>query len=347
MLHRIWNDIVSFFNNNLWGIVKFFAVLIVGGIIIKIIINVSKRMLKRTSMEGITRGFIVAIIKFILYLILALSLLSTIGVEISGIVTALSAAVLAIGVALQNIIANVANGIVIVSSQMFKTGDFISIGSVSGSVANINFLFTTLSTSDNRRVTLPNSMLINNEVINYGTNATRRVDFTFSVAYESDVELVKKIVLDVMASNGNVRLDEGKMPFCRLKNLGASSLDFFANCWVDSEDYWDVYYYVMEHVYNEFKRNNISVPFNQLEIRDRKDEVTLPVLGTKLPERVEKERHVNEELDLENADLSDVFEAGKQKIKEARAKIREMRKERRFERQQEKIEKKQEKTPKK
>ena len=81
------------------------------------------------------------------------------------------------------------------------------------------------------------------------------------------------IVADVMRSNGKVYDNDKHKPFCRLKTLGASSIDFFANCWVDKEDYWDVYYYVVENVYNEFKRNNISIPYNQIEVRTRTDKV--------------------------------------------------------------------------
>ena len=313
MFKNLWNDIVDFFNNNVWDIILFFAVLVIGTIVVKILLNISRRTLKKTRMEGITQGFIMAFIKIALYLVLILMLLSVIGIQVGGLITALSAAILAIGVALQNIIANVANGIVIVSTHMFKKGDWISVGSVSGAVTNINFLFTTLTTADNRRVTLPNSMLINNEVTNNGSYDTRRVEFTFSVAYETDVELVKKVVVDVMKSNGKVRLD--KEPFCRLKTLGASSIDFFANCWCDNADYWDVYYYVVENVYNEFKRNNISIPYNQLEIRERKDTVKMPVIGSGLPERVEKVRDEEKELDLETASLSEILHAKPRKKK--------------------------------
>ena len=163
-------------------------------------------------------------------------------------------------------------------------------------------MFTTLLTNDNKKITLPNSNILNGEVTNLGACPTRRVDFLFSVAYETDVELVKKIVTDVMKSDGRVFLDPA--PFCRLKILGASSIDFAANCWCDNEDSWDVYYYVIENVYNEFKRNNVSIPYNQLEIRERKDEVKMPVTEAPLPERVEKVRPVEEDkFDLESDNL--------------------------------------------
>ena len=292
----IWNDIVTYFQTNVWNIVFFFVILILGIIIIKIIMTVLRKVLGKTRMERIAQQFICTAVKFCLWLVLILLLLSQIGIQISGILTAISALILAVGMALESNMANLANGIVIVSNHMFKKGDYIIVDGVEGNITDINFLFTTLLTSDNKKITLPNSTIVNSSVTNLGANAKRRVDFTFSVAYESDVELVKKIVTDVMKSDGRVYLDPA--PFCRLKTMNASSLDFSANCWCDNEDYWDVYYYVMEWVYNEFKRNKISVPYNQLEVRERKDSVKVPVIGKKLPERVEKVRAEKKENDV-------------------------------------------------
>ena len=305
--NQIWGSIKNFFTNNIWSIVTFVAVLVIGIVFIKILINITKRLLAKTKTEKITQNFLVAILKFALYLVLILSLLSIIGINISGVVTALSACVLAIGVALQNIIANLANGIVIVANHMFKKGDFISVNGYDGSVVEIHFLFTTIMTTDNKKITIPNSTITNSAVINAGANATRRVDFTFSVAYETDVELVKKIVTDVMHSNGKVYEDADHQLFCRLKTLGSSSIDFFANCWVDKEDYWDVYYYVIENVYNEFKRNNISIPYSQLEVRNREDNVVMPVIKESLPERVEKVRDAKKHVSLEDAGLKEIL----------------------------------------
>lgn len=285
---KIWNDIVNYFKTNVWNIVFFFVILILGIIIIKIILVVSRKVLSKTKMEKIAQQFICTTIKFCLWLVLILALLAQIGIEITGILTAISALILAVGMALESNMANLANGIVMVSNHMFKKGDYIIVDGVEGNIVDINFLFTTLMTADNKKVTIPNSTIVNSSVTNLGANAKRRVDFTFSVAYESDIELVKKVVCDVMKSDGRVYLDPE--PFCHLKTMNASSLDFFANCWCDNEDYWDVYYYVMEWVYNEFKRHNISVPFNQLEVRERKDKVANIVVGKKLPERVEKTR---------------------------------------------------------
>ena len=315
--NKLWNDITAFFTNNVWAIIGFFATLVLGLILIKIVYVAVKRIFARTKMEKIAQQFVLAIIKFLLYLVLILCLLSVAGVEISGIITAVSATLLAVGMALQNNIANLANGIIIVSGHMFKKGDYIIVEDREGSIVDINFLFVTLMTTDNKRITIPNSIIVNNAVVNSGANAQRRVDFTFSVAYESDVELVKKIVTDCMLSNGKVYDTQDKEPFCRLKTLGASSLDFFANCWCDTEDYWDVYYYVMETVYNEFKKHNISVPYNQLEVRQRTDTVDMPFVDGPLPQRVEKVRPQPQPSELEK-----LFHLNRNKKKKAEKKAK-------------------------
>lgn len=314
---NIWDSIVNFFSRNVWSIVLFASVFVFGYIIVKLLLKMVKKLLSKSKMENIAQHFIFIIVKFCLYLIWILVLLNTIGIEVSGILTAFSAIILAVGMALQGNIANLANGIVIVSSKMFKKGDYIIVDGKEGSISEINFLFTTIMTTDNKKITIPNSTIVNSSVVNAGANSSRRVDFMFSVAYETDVELVKKIVIDVMTSNGKVYLD--KAPFCRLKFLGASSIDFVANCWCDSEDYWDVYYYVMENVYNEFKRNNISIPYNQLEIRNRVDQVVMPYNTASLPARVEKERAKEQDTSI----LSTIFRPKKKSTAKSKTKKKE------------------------
>ncbi|MBO7390543.1 MAG: mechanosensitive ion channel family protein [Clostridia bacterium] len=296
---NVWSTIAEFFSSNVWNIVAFFAALVIGMIVIKIVVVIFRKIFARTKVEEVARNFILAIVKFVLWLILILILLSIMGVQMTGVIAALSAAILAIGMALQSNIANIANGIVIVVTKMFKKGDYITVGDKEGNIVEINFLFTTLFTPDNKKVTIPNSTIVNSAVVNAGANPKRRVNFTFPVAYDSDVDLVKSIVIDVMTSNGKIYLDPA--PFCKLKEFGASSIDFFANCWCDSPDYWDVYYYVMENVFNEFKRHGISIPFTQLEVRQLTGESRMPYREEPLPERVEKERPAEAEPALKRA----------------------------------------------
>lgn len=301
----IWNTIVNFFRGNVWNIVTFILVLVFGIIAIKLFLNIMKRMFRRTHMEPIAVGFIMAIVKFLLYLVLVLVLLEILGIGITWIVTAFSAVFLAVGLALQNNISNLANGIIIVSSGMFKKGDYIAVDGVEGSIAQINFLYITLVTPDNKRITIPNSKILNDIVTNYDSNNTRRVNFEFEVAYENDVELVKQTVIECMKSNGLVRLDPE--PFCRMKSMGDNNLLFVARCWCDREDYWTVYFDITETVFNEFKRRGIAIAYNQLEVRQRTDTPANPVVGKGLPTRVEKKRNNKHHFDLENGDLKELF----------------------------------------
>lgn len=301
----IWNNIVNFFRGNVWNIVLFIVVLVFGIVIVKLSVNILKRMLKRTHMEPIAVGFIMAIVKFLLYLILVIILLEILGIGITWIVTAFSAVFLAVGLALQNNIANVANGIIIVSSGMFKKGDYIAVDGVEGSISQINFLYITLVTPDNKRITIPNNKILNDIVTNYDSNNTRRVNFEFEVAYDNDVEKVKQTVIECMKSNGMVRLDPA--PFCRLKSMGDSNLLFVGRCWCDREDYWTVYFDITETVFNEFKRRGIKIDYNQIEIRERNDNPANPIDGDGLPARVEKKRKNKHHFDLENGDLKELF----------------------------------------
>ena len=308
----IWENITNFFRGNVWNIVTFIVVLVFGIVVIKLMLNIMKRMFRRTHMEPIAIGFIMAILKFLLYLVLVIVLLEILGIGITWIVTAFSAVFLAVGLALQNNIANLANGIIIVSSGMFKKGDYISVDGVEGSISQINFLYITLVTPDNKRITIPNNKILNDIVTNFDSNNTRRVNFEFEVAYENDVEFVKQTVIECMKSNGMVRLDPA--PFCRLKTMGDNNLLFVGRCWCDREDYWTVYYDITETVFNEFKRRGIAIAYNQLEVRQRTDEPAVPVIGNGLQLRVEKQRKNKHHFDLENGDLKELFPI-KRKIK--------------------------------
>ena len=296
---KFWGTITAFFSDNVWNIIGFFAALLIGIVVIKILVVLTRKILIRAKVEEVARNFVLVLIKFVLWLVLVLILLSVVGVKVTGVVTALSAAILAVGMALQSNIANVANGIVIVVTKMFKKGDYIIVGDKEGSIIEINFLFTTLFTKDNKKVTIPNSIIVNSAVVNAGANPKRRVDLTVPGAYESDVEQVKKIVVDVMTSDGRVDLDPA--PFCKLKEFNTSSLDFFANCWCDASDYWDVYYYVMENVFNEFKRYGVTVPFTQVEIREHTTPPVMPFNEEPLQKRVEKKREKAREPALKRA----------------------------------------------
>ena len=286
--NNIWETIKNFFSNNAWNIAKFCLILVLGFFACKIIIKILRAALNKSKLEKITQKFILSILRVAIWVIYFMTLLRLIGVDITGIIAAFAACAVAIGLALENSLSNLASGIILVSSKSIKEKDYVSVGGVEGTVLSIGLLQSTILTVDNKTIYIPNSTIIGSSLTNYSTQKTRRVDFNFGVDYATDIKLVKEIVLNVMKSNGKVLLDPA--PSCNLKTLNDSSISFFANCWCDREDYWDVYYYVLDKVFDEFKKNNISIPFNQLEVRLRDDKVNMPTYKEGLPERVEKVR---------------------------------------------------------
>ena len=291
---EIWDKIVNWFQGNWTNLIWFAVTLVVGIIVIFSFLFLLRRIMRRRGVDDIAIRFVVAVLRFVLFLLLILLLLHLLGVPISGLTMGLSAAILAIGMALRDFLSNIASGMILVGSKKYKAGDFIQIKSgssvmVEGLVADINILFTTLKTYDSTRVTVPNNTLTSNPVINLGSYRMRRVAITLPVGYESDTQLVKKTLVDVMKSCGKVYLDPE--PLCRLKNLGDSSLDFFLTCYCDTEDYWDVYFYIMDYGFDALKAAGINVPFPQITISQRGDTPS-PIAYDHLPERVEKERAV-------------------------------------------------------
>ena len=296
----LWNKITTFFSNNLNNIITFFALLVIGIIVIGIIMRLIKKSFKRHDTDPMSAKFFVELIRFCLYLVFVLILLHTMGVAITGFVTALSALVLAIGMALKENIANLVNGLIIITTKKYKQGEYIVCENVEGQIVDINFLFSTLKTLDGKQVTLPNSHLVNYPVTNFGAYPKRRVQYEIPVAYESDIELVQKVVLDSIKACNLAYIDDPK-PGCRLKKFDASAIVFFVTFWVDNQDYWEAYFTVLEYIYNEFKRNHIVIPYQQIEIRQRTDDVKYKVIDDLLPKRVEKYRTTqNKKIDIDD-----------------------------------------------
>lgn len=276
-VNKFIDSLINFFTENNWNILIFAIVLTAGIVAINLLLKVIRAALKKHSADGIMQHFVINVSKCLMIIVLILILFKTVGVELSGVTTALAAILLAIGVALQNYIANIASGIIIACSKLYHKGDYLIVDGVEGQIDKINILFTTLHTYENKKVIVPNSKITSESVVNVFANNCRRVNFRFKVAYESDVEIVKNVVIGAITSDPRVKKEPA--PFCGLYKMADSSLDFAATCFCDVSDYWKVYFYITEQVYNEFKRNGITVPFAQSEVRIRTDEVKMPVIS--------------------------------------------------------------------
>lgn len=198
-------------------------------------------------------------------LLLAVLIASVVGVSSASIVAVLGSVSLAIGLALQGSLANFAGGVMILLFKPFVIGDYIELktGEV-GTVTDISIFYTTLLTVDNRRLVIPNGAVSNASVTNYTAMPQRRVDLEFSVAYDSDAALVKRLILETAAQDPRIQKDPA--PFARMTRMDASALVFTFRGWCETGDYWEVYFDLCERVKAAFDANGVAIPFPQMDV---------------------------------------------------------------------------------
>lgn len=213
--------------------------------------------------EGV-RSFVSSFGSIALYIVLFITVAMILGIPTTSFITALASCGVAIGLAMQGFLGNFAGGLMILIFKPFKVGDFIETADVSGTVSEITVVYTVLCTPDNKVITIPNGTLTNSTVQNYSAVKNRRVDLDFSVSYECDIEQVKGILMGVLNSHPEI-LKEPE-PFARLSNHGESALTYTVRAWCETEKYWDVRFDIIEKVKAEFDKNNIKIPYQQIDI---------------------------------------------------------------------------------
>ena len=239
-------------------------VLLVGRLLIKWAMKLIKKSKAMQKADTTVSHFLVNLIAIALNVLLVISVVGILGVPMASVITVLAAVGVAIGAAMQGSLSNLAGGIMILIFHPFRIDDFIDVGDYSGTVKDIGIFYTVLHTVDNRCVTIPNGTIMSTEVVNYSVNDNRRVDFTFSVAYGTDVERVRDILLEEADKHALVFKDPA--PFCRLAKQNDSSLDFVLRVWTKKEDYWTVNFDLLEAINNRFNEVGIKVPFNTIDV---------------------------------------------------------------------------------
>ena len=264
MLQHLGDWLYRFLTAHGADIVTFLLVLIVGGILVRSVGNAFGKAMRRSRLRGAAGDFLTSIVRVALSVVYGIVLLSLLGVPTTSIVAIFTAFSLALSLAVQGTVSNVASGIMLVVNKPFEEGDFVDIGGQSGTVEIITISCTKLKTPDNKVVILPNNTVAGADIINYSTKETRRLDLVFSVAYGTEVERVKMVVLDVIATHTEILSDPP--PTVRLAELGESALQFSVRVWVRQADYWNVNFDLKEEVLAAFAVNGIQVPFPQLDV---------------------------------------------------------------------------------
>lgn len=240
------------------------AILIIGKIVVNTIKKILIKVMNNKKVDPTVGSFTASLVYSALWIFVILAALAQVGIETTSFMAVIGAAGLAIGLSLQGSLSNFAAGFLIVLFKPFKVGDYVQAGGVSGTVQNITIFFTIINTVDNKKIIVPNGQIMNGEITNFTAEKTRRVDLTFGVGYESDLNKVKEILLSLI-SNHKLILKNPE-PFVRLGKLADSSLNFTVRVWTKTEDYWTVFFDLTEQAKEEFDKHGINIPFPQMDV---------------------------------------------------------------------------------
>ena len=227
-------------------------------------LSILNKILEKRNVDITLSSFLDGFIKICLQILLILIIMNYVGISTSGVLAFLGSAGIAIGLAVRDSLANFAGGVIILFMRPFNVGDYIEGAEQSGKVGRIGMFYTHMNTVDNKEILIPNGILANGVITNYTAQEMRRVDHTFSVGYEQDIRVVKNILLNIINQNELILHDPE--PFVAVSELGDNSVNFIIRAWTKTDDYWTVYYDLIEKVKIRFDEENVSIPYPQMDV---------------------------------------------------------------------------------
>lgn len=237
--------------------------LVVCGVLIKLILKATDRMLGRSRLDKAVHPFIRTIVKLVLLFTAVMLIAGTLGVDTSSLLALLSVAGLAVSLALQNVLSNMASAVILLTTKPFQIGHFIEMGSVSGTVVKIGAICTDILTLNNQLVHVPNSEITGSTVTNYTASDRRRLEYRITASYDAPVEDVKAALL--RAAEHPLRMQE-MQPIARVNGYGESAIEYVLFLWIRPKDYMDVYYDVLENVKREFDAAGIEMTYPHINV---------------------------------------------------------------------------------
>lgn len=240
-------------------------IVLVSWIVLKIILRSIKAVLNKSkNLSELLIIYIVKIISVLGWIIIILTFLQHIGINMGPLVAGLGVTGVVLGLAFQDSLSNFFAGAMLVLNEPFRKGDYIEVGSLSGSVASMDLMCVTLNTPDGKRITMSNQLVWGVAITNYSYTSKRGVSMTVSVPYDSDLSLCKSVFTDMLKSYPEVLADPA--PIIEVHKLSSSSIDFLLRPWVKPEDYWKVYWRFQSEVVGKLGEKGITVPFPQLDV---------------------------------------------------------------------------------
>ncbi|MBW6498501.1 MAG: mechanosensitive ion channel [Bacteroidales bacterium] len=238
--------------------------LIIGFWLIKKFNRALKNLFEKREVEPSLSSFLLSLISIMLKILVVISILGMIGIQMTSFIAILGAAGLAIGLALSGTLQNFAGGVILLLLKPFKVGDFIEAQGYLGTVSEIQIFNTILKTPDNKLIIIPNGPLATNSLTNFSAMPTRRVDWKFGIAYGDSFPKAKSVLEQLLKNDSRVMEDPA--PFIVLSSLSDSSVDITVRAWVNSGDYWPVFFEMQEKVYDTFAKEGINIPFPQMDV---------------------------------------------------------------------------------
>ncbi|AOF00849.1 MULTISPECIES: small-conductance mechanosensitive channel MscS [Serratia] len=246
------------------NIVAAIVILIIGSIVARVVGNALNRVMKLRGIDATVADFLSAIVRYGVLAFTFIAVLGRVGVQTTSVIAVLGAAGLAVGLALQGSLSNFAAGVLLVIFRPLRVGEYVDLGGVAGTVDQVQIFSTTLRTSDNKTIVVPNGKIIAGNIINYSREPNRRVDIVVGVAYNADIDVVKKVLGDVIAADK--RIMHAKGVTVRLNEMAPSSLNFVTRSWTTNAEYWNVYFDLMENFKRALDAHNIGIPFPQMDV---------------------------------------------------------------------------------
>ena len=240
-------------------------IIIACAVVIKIIMSLVERAIKRIGVERSLHTFIKSVARILLWFIAIATVLGFLGVNVTSLIAIFSVAGLAISLAIQGTLSNLAGGIMILVSKPFKVGDYIEAGGMGGTVADIGLVYTRMKTFDNKLTFVPNGEIAKEKITNYTSQETRRVDLKFNTSYDAPVELVKRSIQGVVGPHPKALFTPE--PCVRVSAYKDSSIEYTVRVWCATEDYWDLYSDLLEQVKEAFDRSGIEMTYNHLNVQ--------------------------------------------------------------------------------
>ena len=230
----------------------------------KMLANLLQAGLRKQKIDNTIVSFLGNITFSVMLIFVIIAALAQVGIQTTSLIALLGAAGLAVGLALQGSLSNFASGVLLVSFRPCKVGDYIEAAGIAGTVEDISIFSTVLVTPDNKMITVPNSTIMNSSIVNYSAKAQRRIDLVIGISYDADVRQAKQVLQEIVKRDSRVLAE----PETRvaLHALADSSVNFIVRPWVKTEDYWNVYFDLMEAIKIELDNKGIGIPYPQVDL---------------------------------------------------------------------------------